>query len=69
MLRSSSSDVRVKRTRDVGLPVELDFSRARARDWQKFLKPAQLWTQASNEDLDSEIQNMLKDRTAYRPKI
>ena len=57
------------RPRDFRVPQELSFPLRQAREWQGFLRSAKLWTKATPAELQNEVDLMISERGAYKPKI
>ena len=59
----------LSRTKDFRAPDSISFPLRQARDWQDWLVAAKLWARATPEQLNEEIDNMIVQGKAYRPKI
>ena len=58
----------LQRTKDFRVVGEVSFPIARTREWNQIFLSSKLWTNASQAELDTEIESLLSGGP-YKPKI
>ena len=65
---AGSASFSLQRTKDFRVVGEVSFLIARTREWNQIVRSSKLWNNASQAELDKEIESLLSGGS-YEPKI